>query len=240
MLGYIGGNIIEAETRAIQATRKAARARMMAFFDRASKLRRVGRKKLIEESLLISSDLHSGKDEYGRVQSTLSRLFAIQTRVDGSKSLLRQTFDTLSQCYYIFVSFVALAFYIGKHEGWTRITSIYYAMATASTVGYGDVSPTSPRMRLMSLMFIPLAVISLGEILGRIAGYFIRKETERAEREFMDRRMTLDDLEAMDTDRDGEQYMIMGLHFNECFFLCSASSFNLGIFVLDCIFSLST
>ena len=104
--------------------------------------------------------------------------------------------------YYIFVPFLSLAFIMGKAEGWTAITSMYYALATATTVGYGDVSPSSPRMRLLSLAFIPLAVISLGEILGRIAGYFIRKESTRAEREFMDRRLTLDDLEAMDTDKN--------------------------------------
>ena len=59
-------------------------------------------------------------------------------------------------------------------------------------------------MRLLSLAFIPLAVISLGEILGRSAGYFIRKETNKAEREFMDRKMTLEDLDEMDTNDDGE------------------------------------
>ena len=96
-----------------------------------------------------------------------------------------------------------MAAVIGKREGWNSITSAYYAMATASTVGYGDVSASSPQMRLLSILFIPLAVISLGEILGRIAGFFIRKNTTKAEQEFMSRRMTLDDLDAMDTDKNG-------------------------------------
>ena len=77
-------------------------------------------------------------------------------------------------------------------------------MATASNGGFGDFAPTSQKMRLISLAFIPLAVISLGEILGRSAGYFIRKETNKAEREFMDRKMTLEDLDEMDTNDDGE------------------------------------
>ena len=205
LLGYIGGNIIEAETKAIQKTRNAARARMMGIFDKTKRIRGgiiIGRR---NGRMVSTSNVVQGSEnmELGWLQKTFSRIFAIRTRRDGSKSLLRRVFDTISQCYYIFLPFVALALYIGKREGWTPITSMYYAMATASTVGYGDVSPTSPRMRLLSLMFIPLAVISLGEILGRIAGFFIRRETERAEREFMDRRMTMDDLEAMDTNQDG-------------------------------------
>lgn len=204
LLGYIGGNIIEAETRAIQATRKAARARMMEFFNKTKGLRRGGRMNRVDEaSLIVLSDIAS-KKELGWLQNAFSSLFAIRTQTDGSKSLLRRVLDTLLQCSYIFVPFVALAFCIGKHEGWTHVTSMYYALATASTVGYGDIAPTSPRMRLLSLLFIPLAVLNLGEILGRIAGYFIRKETERAEREFMHRTMTLDDLEAMDTNKNGE------------------------------------
>ena len=201
LLGYIGGNIIEAETRAIQATRKAARARMMEFFNKTKGLRRGGRMNRVDEaSLIVLSDIA----KLGWLQNAFSSLFAIRTQTNGSKSLLRRVLDTLLQCSYIFVPFVALAFCIGKHEGWTHVTSMYYALATASTVGYGDIAPTSPRMRLLSLLFIPLAVLNLGEILGRIAGYFIRKETERAEREFMHRMMTLDDLEAMDTNKNGE------------------------------------
>ena len=119
--------------------------------------------------------------------------------------MIRYLFDTAVETSYIFVPFVSLALYIGKCEGWTPITSLYFAMATASNaVGFGDFAPTSQKMRLLSLAFIPLAVISLGEILGRSAGYFIRKETNKAEREFMDRKMTLEDLDEMDTNDDGE------------------------------------
>ena len=106
-----------------------------------------------------------------------SRLFAIRIKGDGSRSLIRYLFDTAVETSYIFVPFVSLALYIGKCEGWTPITSLYFAMATASNGGFGDFAPTSQKMRLLSLAFIPLAVISLGEILGRSAGYFIRKET---------------------------------------------------------------
>mmetsp|Transcript_38379 Transcript_38379/g.65561 ORF Transcript_38379/g.65561 Transcript_38379/m.65561 type:complete len:142 (+) Transcript_38379:902-1327(+) len=80
-------------------------------------------------------------------------------------------------------------------------------------VQLGGVTWRQHIQRCASLAFIPLAVISLGEILGRIAGYFIRKETNRAERDFMDRRMVLADLEAMDTNGDGEVDLFEFLRF---------------------------
>lgn len=199
LLGYVGGNVIEAERKAIQKTRSAARAAVMQLFDPI--------KKDSNSRSGNNSATAKTKDnrKLGVIQKIFFRCFAVRTQSDGSKSLLRRAFiDTFAQCYYVFVPFLSLAFYIGKKEGWTPITSMYYAIATASTVGYGDIAPKSPRMRSLSLAFIPLAVISLGEILGRISGYFIRKESNKAEQEFMDRTMTMDSLEAMDANQDGE------------------------------------
>ena len=204
LLGYVGGTIVEAEQRAVQRSRFAARNAMVAVFDPRKKRRGVATRRVPNNTRKIIPGL-------GMLQKIASRLFAIRIKDDGSKSLMRQVIDILastaqSRVINVFVPFVSLALYIGKREGWTPITSMYYAIATASTVGYGDIAPASRSMRLLSLVFIPLAVISLGEILAVISGYFIRKETNRAEREFMDRRMTLADLEAMDINNDGMLY----------------------------------
>ena len=104
---------------------------------------------------------------------------------------------------YLICPLLALALLMGRMEGWPVATSIYYAVATATTAGYGDVVPTLPRTKLLSLAFVPLAVVSMGEIVGRVAGHFLRREVGKAEREFLSRRLTLDDLEAMDTDHSG-------------------------------------
>lgn len=44
---------------------------------------------------------------------------------------------------------------------------------------------------------------ALGEILGRIAAVYLRRQARRAEKQFLRRAMTLADLERMDTNRDG-------------------------------------
>lgn len=203
LLGYAGVTIIEAERKVFGKIRTSVdRAKLMSLFDPLKKKRNAGWKIERRERLLLA--LQNRKSDGWLKRLIYSRLFAIRIKGDGSRSLIRYLFDTAAETSYLFVPFVSLALYIGKCEGWTPITSLYFAMTTASTVGYGDCAPTSRKMRLLSLAFIPLAVISLGEILGRIAGYFIRKETNKAEREFMDRKMTLEDLDEMDTNDDGE------------------------------------
>ena len=200
LLGYVGGSIIEAERAAIRKTRAVARAAVMELFDPTKKRGKSSKKK--------------GEEDEPSTESRVTNALAGETNGSSSShantsglGTLRRIFSGLfrgfTDNYYIFVPFLGLATIIGKHEGWSTITSIYYAMATATTVGWGDVSPSSQQMRLLSLVFIPLAVINLGEILGRIAGFFIRKNTAQAEKEFMSRRMTLDDLDAMDTDKNG-------------------------------------
>lgn len=216
LLGVVGVNIIEAEKNAIKRTRNLARTKLLSLFDPSKKKKKIMNKgkanwkRTRRERLL---HILQQNRNIGILQSIYSRLFAIRIRPDKSKSLLRTVFDTFTDCYYIFVPFISLALYIGRQEGWSIITSIYYAMATASTVGYGDMSPTFQHTRLLSLLFIPLAVISLGEILSRIAGYFIRRDTIKAEKEFMSRRMTLEDLYEMDTNNSGEVDLFEFLSF---------------------------
>ena len=215
LLGIVGGSIIEAERAAIRKTRAAARAAIMELFVPKKNRRKSKAGNSDEESSAesrVTNALSVGENSSGNsndggglvtLRGIFSNLFSLRKGRDGSKSLLRSAFDVVTDTYYIFVPFLTIAAVIGKREGWNTITSAYYAMATASTVGYGDVSASSPQMRLLSILFIPLAVISLGEILGRIAGFFIRKNMTQAEKEFMSRRMTLDDLDAMDTDKNG-------------------------------------
>jgi hypothetical protein len=83
------------------------------------------------------------------------------------------------------------------------ILSIYFAVITGTTVGFGDLSPEKPGVRLACCFLLPLAVAVLGEFLGRIAGTYIDRNNRKTERQFLNRTMTLNDLQMMDTDADG-------------------------------------
>lgn len=97
-----------------------------------------------------------------------------------------------------------LALWIGHIEGWSMLTSIYYGIITTTTVGLGDFSPSKPLARLVAVFFIPISVAVLGELLGRVAGFFVDRDAERAELEFMNRDITEEDLALMDEDDNGD------------------------------------
>ncbi|HEY5668155.1 MAG TPA: potassium channel family protein [Candidatus Saccharimonadales bacterium] len=48
-------------------------------------------------------------------------------------------------------------------EGWDLITSLYFCVSTLTTVGYGDVHPTSDISRLFTTVYV---LIGVGFILG--------------------------------------------------------------------------
>eukprot|EP00966_Prymnesium_polylepis_P232278 5372602-Prymnesium_polylepis.1 len=57
--------------------------------------------------------------------------------------------------------------YPGKHDGsecwttWSTIDALYFAMVTMSTVGYGDLAPTSESSRLVTIVFILVGVFAV-------------------------------------------------------------------------------
>lgn len=89
-------------------------------------------------------------------------------------------------------------------EGWTVVESVYFASITASTVGYGDFSPQTQWSRLLCVLCLPLVVTVFCEALGRIAGAYLDYKMTLQEKRFLNRQLTLSDLDKMDTNRDGE------------------------------------
>lgn len=51
-------------------------------------------------------------------------------------------------------------------ENWSIIDALYYTVATITTVGYGDITPTNPASRLLAtfymMMTVPMILISVG------------------------------------------------------------------------------
>lgn len=75
---------------------------------------------------------------------------------------------------------------------------------TGTTVGLGDLTPHSPAVRILSILFLPFAVAVLGELLARIASTYMDRKQRKVDREFLSHRLTMCDIETMDTNRDGE------------------------------------
>lgn len=66
-------------------------------------------------------------------------------------------------------------------EGWDFVECLYFAVATATTTGYGDYAPTAASTRLLSLAYVPVAVSLTGVVLGNVAEAFWSVEDRKRE-----------------------------------------------------------
>ena len=86
---------------------------------------------------------------------------------------------------------------------WSGWNSVYYALVTAATIGFGDVSPQTPAARLFAVVFLPLSVAAAGELLSSIAMALIQRRQQAAYRQQLQREMTMDHVQIMDANGDG-------------------------------------
>jgi len=93
---------------------------------------------------------------------------------------------------------------VGYSEGWSWIDSFYWCVMTGTSVGYGDFHPTTNSMIWFCIFFIPASVGVISSALGRIANVFVEREIQKANSKLLKREVTLEDLEAMNADGDGE------------------------------------
>lgn len=75
---------------------------------------------------------------------------------------------------------------------------------TASTVGYGDFSPTTETGRLLAVFFIPVAVGIMGIFLGSVADAIVERHRQEYTRTLHNKPLTMEDIHILDGDGNGE------------------------------------
>jgi len=107
------------------------------------------------------------------------------------KEFLQGVFKNLVLAALIFVPGIV----IGHFEGWKFYDSLYYCVVTATTVGYGDLSPQNMWTRLAACFYLPLCVTVMANVFGQITSLYMDKKTQEATNEFFHRKLTVKDLE---------------------------------------------
>lgn len=96
------------------------------------------------------------------------------------------------------------AFIIAYLQGWPWYDALYYTIITATTVGLGDLSPTSERSEACAILFIPLAVAAMAHILDECSTFVMKRRREKHSQKLRTLKLTEGDLDVLDTAKDGQ------------------------------------
>lgn len=63
----------------------------------------------------------------------------------------------------IFVLSITGTTFYSQHEGWSYVDSLYFCFMTMSTVGYGDLTPTTNISKIFTIIY---SVLTIGLFVG--------------------------------------------------------------------------
>lgn len=118
-----------------------------------------------------------------RKVDTLDRSLSLQ-EVNASINYTRRYLLSLLGPLVIFVGGVVLSHSLGGFESLSD--SVYWAVATMTTVGFGDLTPAAsgvpqPWGELLAILYIPIAVIVLADAVAEVARITLRRQLRESD-----------------------------------------------------------
>lgn len=198
VLGIVGSNLMDRQAHAMEATLHSNRANVMTVFSPPP------------SSVSFSSHV---SEEAATTRSYTTRSSSMDTTTSSrtASHRLPEENENHDVCARLLIPIMTLLIgaiimtNMDPTDEWTISKTLYYLVITAATIGYGDESPRSQMGRLFAVIYIPVAVMTMGEFL-RVVAHVIMERKQRAFRESLktNASFTLRDLEVMDTNGDGK------------------------------------
>ena len=89
-------------------------------------------------------------------------------------------------------------------ENWQWYDGIYYTVISGTTVGLGDLVPTTKFGEIAAIAFIPFAVAAMAHILDECKSFVMNRRREKHYKKLGSFELTQDDFDALDANGDEE------------------------------------
>uniref|UniRef100_A0A7S4KF57 EF-hand domain-containing protein n=1 Tax=Paramoeba aestuarina TaxID=180227 RepID=A0A7S4KF57_9EUKA len=89
-------------------------------------------------------------------------------------------------------------------EDWPFVEGFYWSVVTATTVGYGDVTPSTNASKAFALVYALLGTVFTALALGTFADTFVEAQREKALKKILHKKLDMGGIIGMDADGDGK------------------------------------
>ena len=90
--------------------------------------------------------------------------------------------NTLIVCAIAVGGYLGLGVVVYTHfEGWSVLQAVYFSVVVLTTVGYGDLAPSTQASKLFTCFFALLGIGLIGAALGVVGGALLERQEKLVE-----------------------------------------------------------
>ncbi len=98
---------------------------------------------------------------------------------DYFATILQPEFRPIFGAVVVVLTIGTLVFH--RLEHWSLLDALYFSVVTLATIGYGDLTPTTPIAKLFSILYIFVGVGILGVFISAVSHASMQRTLERRE-----------------------------------------------------------